>query len=571
MHFSPDCTDFEFPISSLLSRDGSEDLQLRNLLNVSVGEDGLPTESTIAPRQFRVALLALGAQPKGCSAAWVENAISHEAWLFCHNNRPNDFHRFTPAFALSKLVTRYNSEYVEGNMSILRRISEKDAPSTSRMIVYLVSADGIPITNPHRQATTTTTASSPQQQSTSNHLSGGGSSRLSRSPASRRTISPQSRTRGGRTSPSPSKVSSRPHQSGKGMVSDGLYTVSVNLDGPLMSALFDRTIQVGDRLDVWGASSGNPNAAHPLELTPSTILINLGFNGVTCLHDDNNNASASTPTLGAVEVSPTNFPFVPIRRINPLGGVVPSLVGVVTRVLPPHYQETVRQAATPSSSGKSDPNSSYRAPKITRNETSEMRHMEKQSVKKESEYERRMSSSMSTGSNNSNRNGDMDSAAVEEVGQEVNDSFARDVSEVTTIIVEDEHGDVAVVQQWLRGGSRGESGPPVPKEGSRIRMYNLHPGRSMRPVAPFHGKMLYARPTFSFLEEPLVNAPTEDEKQMFAFERKVHTSLEPFEGSMRDIMAVSYTHLRAHETPEHLVCRLLLEKKKENTMSQAYE
>eukprot|EP00658_Telonema_sp_P-2_P059850 TRINITY_DN48952_c0_g1_i1.p1 TRINITY_DN48952_c0_g1~~TRINITY_DN48952_c0_g1_i1.p1 ORF type:complete len:112 (+),score=32.36 TRINITY_DN48952_c0_g1_i1:138-473(+) len=28
------------------------------------------------------------------------------------------------------------------------------------------------------------------------------------------------------------------------------------------------------------------------------------------------------------------------------------------------------------------------------------------------------------------------------------------------------------------------------------------------------------------------------------------------------IYSVSYTHLRAHETPEHLVCRLLLEKKK---------
>src|SRR5674536_373085 len=27
---------------------------------------------------------------------------------------------------------------------------------------------------------------------------------------------------------------------------------------------------------------------------------------------------------------------------------------------------------------------------------------------------------------------------------------------------------------------------------------------------------------------------------------------------------VSYTHLRAHETPEHLVCRLLLEKKKKH-------
>src|SRR5678815_795152 len=43
-----------------------------------------------------------------------------------------------------------------------------------------------------------------------------------------------------------------------------------------------------------------------------------------------------------------------------------------------------------------------------------------------------------------------------------------------------------------------------------------------------------------------------------------------FKRFLRDFMAlykynkaVSYTHLRAHETPEHLVCRLLLEKKKE--------
>eukprot|EP00658_Telonema_sp_P-2_P055036 TRINITY_DN43769_c0_g1_i1.p1 TRINITY_DN43769_c0_g1~~TRINITY_DN43769_c0_g1_i1.p1 ORF type:complete len:128 (+),score=31.25 TRINITY_DN43769_c0_g1_i1:108-491(+) len=33
-------------------------------------------------------------------------------------------------------------------------------------------------------------------------------------------------------------------------------------------------------------------------------------------------------------------------------------------------------------------------------------------------------------------------------------------------------------------------------------------------------------------------------------------------GSLTSILPVSYTHLRAHETPEHLVCRLLLEKKK---------
>src|SRR5674536_393868 len=38
--------------------------------------------------------------------------------------------------------------------------------------------------------------------------------------------------------------------------------------------------------------------------------------------------------------------------------------------------------------------------------------------------------------------------------------------------------------------------------------------------------------------------------------------LEKIDVSTSGPMAVSYTHLRAHETPEHLVCRLLLEKKK---------
>ena len=35
-----------------------------------------------------------------------------------------------------------------------------------------------------------------------------------------------------------------------------------------------------------------------------------------------------------------------------------------------------------------------------------------------------------------------------------------------------------------------------------------------------------------------------------------------YDPELGDPDAVSYTHLRAHETPEHLVCRLLLEKKK---------
>src|SRR5678816_3919039 len=41
-----------------------------------------------------------------------------------------------------------------------------------------------------------------------------------------------------------------------------------------------------------------------------------------------------------------------------------------------------------------------------------------------------------------------------------------------------------------------------------------------------------------------------------------NTSLTGYQEILTD--PVSYTHLRAHETPEHLVCRLLLEKKKKN-------
>src|SRR5674536_394894 len=46
----------------------------------------------------------------------------------------------------------------------------------------------------------------------------------------------------------------------------------------------------------------------------------------------------------------------------------------------------------------------------------------------------------------------------------------------------------------------------------------------------------------------------------------VHTNL-PAAVSDRyhGVVSVSYTHLRAHETPEHLVCRLLLEKKNTTT------
>src|SRR5665254_20524 len=52
-----------------------------------------------------------------------------------------------------------------------------------------------------------------------------------------------------------------------------------------------------------------------------------------------------------------------------------------------------------------------------------------------------------------------------------------------------------------------------------------------------------------------------------AVEHLVHSRREPSDlvvalGHRNPSVPVSYTHLRAHETPEHLVCRLLLAKKK---------
>ena len=46
-------------------------------------------------------------------------------------------------------------------------------------------------------------------------------------------------------------------------------------------------------------------------------------------------------------------------------------------------------------------------------------------------------------------------------------------------------------------------------------------------------------------------------------------SAEPFAGS--ELGAVSYTHLRAHETVLDLVCRLLLEKKKHEITDQTQD
>src|SRR5678815_6117672 len=87
---------------------------------------------------------------------------------------------------------------------------------------------------------------------------------------------------------------------------------------------------------------------------------------------------------------------------------------------------------------------------------------------------------------------------------------------------------------------------------------------------------------FYHIDRNILNFGTYDPDLHLAFERLIKPGMIVFDvganlGEMALHMArlvgtegqvwafaVSYTHLRAHETPEHLVCRLLLEKKNKN-------
>eukprot|EP00658_Telonema_sp_P-2_P057709 TRINITY_DN46123_c0_g1_i1.p1 TRINITY_DN46123_c0_g1~~TRINITY_DN46123_c0_g1_i1.p1 ORF type:complete len:164 (+),score=47.94 TRINITY_DN46123_c0_g1_i1:177-668(+) len=63
----------------------------------------------------------------------------------------------------------------------------------------------------------------------------------------------------------------------------------------------------------------------------------------------------------------------------------------------------------------------------------------------------------------------------------------------------------------------------------------------------------------------LTRPRTDHAEDTLSFKKKCRAARIFTKGNVVDVLRqnpVSYTHLRAHETPEHLVCRLLLEKKK---------
>eukprot|EP00658_Telonema_sp_P-2_P069563 TRINITY_DN58883_c0_g1_i1.p1 TRINITY_DN58883_c0_g1~~TRINITY_DN58883_c0_g1_i1.p1 ORF type:complete len:127 (-),score=6.06 TRINITY_DN58883_c0_g1_i1:49-429(-) len=73
-------------------------------------------------------------------------------------------------------------------------------------------------------------------------------------------------------------------------------------------------------------------------------------------------------------------------------------------------------------------------------------------------------------------------------------------------------------------------------------------------------KVFFTVPTTSMMDRILLIPPTIPYR-----EATIEATTVMISARIVIYTSVSYTHLRAHETPEHLVCRLLLEKKKRKT------
>src|SRR5678816_3363382 len=73
---------------------------------------------------------------------------------------------------------------------------------------------------------------------------------------------------------------------------------------------------------------------------------------------------------------------------------------------------------------------------------------------------------------------------------------------------------------------------------------------------PVGGKSMPQMTSIAAIEKPSTPTP------YFSLNSSITQIITDWRTPRNSAEAVSYTHLRAHETPEHLVCRLLLEKKK---------
>lgn len=428
--------------------------QLQRLMSLS------QVDATVCAEHFRKALWALGAHKEGTSLEWVQSMLRNVLRKLLSFEASDLSHPtitvFSPFHALVELAYRYNREFVDGHRSVLRRIAEKDSPSTTLMVLSVSN---------------TTLAEKPG-----------------------------------------------PHQATI-EVTDGWYFARCNLDLPLSQFVQSGLITVGDKIVVWGASSSRDDACGPLELLHSHgSLLNLLFNGTK--------QAAPTAPLGALP--PNTVLPVSVSSIHTNGGAVPCLSGVVTRILPKFYIDRAPRPgmidATPTR-GTVVGNS---AVKIIRNSIAEAKFCGSFESQREIAYEQAISAGMGS-----------DDAAVL-----MRDKFARDVSEVTTIILETgEPGEVVAIQRTTRcsgGAHHGDSDESsLPREGQRIHIFGVIPSKATNAPPPLSVKLMYVRSQFMFIIDQ--NPPPQVDTR-FRFQVDVQSALSSLStkvfGQMVDVIVV---------------------------------
>lgn len=310
-------------------------------------------------------------------------------------------------------------------------------------------------------------------------------------------------------------------------VHDGWYFVRANLDLPLSQLLRDGLIRIGHKFIVSASTCCHDAACHPLELLGSTSsLLGLTFNGFAA-------ASPEAP-LGALPrhyVHPSS-----IAKIHTNGGPVPCVCGVVTRVLPTFFTEYLNHGthhvALPSNGSKArHPNGG--AARITRNYLAESKFAESCEAKRSEAYEKLMLTMTS------------DEAAIV-----MRDQFFRDVTQVSTIILETTQGEAVAVQRMSRCGYSGgsteadsESCEGTPQEGQHVRLFNLFPSKANSAPPPLNVKLLYTRGQFVFAPIPDSTTQVKAKEDTFRFTRTVERSLVGLAkrcfGQLVDVVVVS--------------------------------
>ncbi|CUE72332.1 BRCA2-like protein, putative [Bodo saltans] len=315
-----------------------------------------------------------------------------------------------------------------------------------------------------------------------------------------------------------------PHQSTI-EVTDGWYFARCNLDLPLSQFVQDGLIAVGDKLMVWGAASCRDDACGPLELLNSQgALLSLLFNGTK--------KAAYHAPLGA---QPPNTAMpVSINQIHANGGPVPCISGVVTRVLPKFYIDRAPRPGILDTTPARGSNGAAGG-KVIRNAIAESKFCGSFEARREIAYEQAVTQGMSS-----------DAAAVL-----MRDQFARDVSEVTTIILETgEPGEVVAIQRTTRCGgtpSHDLEESSLPREGQRIHIFGVVPSKATNAPPPLSVKLLYVRSQFMFVvdrNQPLLAPDHREERSSssFCFNVVVQSSLSSFSsmkfGQMVDVIVV---------------------------------